>query len=39
MQSTTILGYKIDKILIAKQAIHIEQKLIKERVGCQDQIK
>lgn len=32
------LGNKIDKILIAKQAIHIEQKLIKERVGCQDQI-
>lgn len=31
-------GEMIDKETLAKQAIHVEQNLIKENVGCQDQI-
>jgi D-glycero-alpha-D-manno-heptose-7-phosphate kinase len=31
-------GKHISKFDLAKQAIHIEQKILKENVGCQDQI-
>ena len=33
-----IRGKHISKIELAKQAIHVEQKILKENVGCQDQI-
>ncbi len=33
-----LLGKHISKYELAKQAIHIEQKVLKENVGCQDQI-
>jgi D-glycero-alpha-D-manno-heptose-7-phosphate kinase len=31
-------GNYISKLELAKQAIHLEQKILKENVGCQDQI-
>ena len=35
---SALKGNHISKYELAKQAIHIEQKVLKENVGCQDQI-
>ena len=33
-----LLGRELDTLQLAKDAIYVEREIIKERVGCQDQM-